>query len=105
MSEPSGKRLKTNLPICKTHRVFVGSKVKQNLPAVVEESLCGVSTLIMEIAYRFEALVRVSVELIGIYQTSLYYLVKQLLVCNFYKINTRWKNICGKNKRTTTQNK
>lgn len=74
MSEPSGKRLKTNLPICKTHRVFVGSKVKQNLPAVVEESLCGVSTLIMEIAYRFEALVRVSVELIGIYQTSLYYL-------------------------------
>ncbi|XP_012688162.2 ferritin light chain, oocyte isoform-like [Clupea harengus] len=56
MSEPSGKRLKTNLPICKTHRVFVGSKVKQNLPAVVEESLCGVSTLLMEIAYRLEAL-------------------------------------------------
>ncbi|KAG5274003.1 hypothetical protein AALO_G00158130 [Alosa alosa] len=56
MSEPSGKRLKTNLPICKTHRVFVGSKVKQNLPAVVEESLCGVSTLIMEIAYRLQAL-------------------------------------------------
>ncbi|KAL2093712.1 hypothetical protein ACEWY4_011024 [Coilia grayii] len=56
MSEPSEKRLKTSLPICKTHHVFVGSKVKQNLPAVVEESLCGVSTLLMEVAYRLEAL-------------------------------------------------
>lgn len=58
MDEPSGKRLKTNLPICKTHRAFLGSRVKQNLPAVVEESLCGVSTLLMEVSYRLEALVR-----------------------------------------------
>lgn len=58
MAEPSGKRLKTNLPNCKTHRAFLGSRVKQNLPAVVEESLCGVSTLIMEVAYILDALVR-----------------------------------------------
>lgn len=58
MAEPSVKRLKTNLPICKTHRPFLGSRVKQNLPAVVEECLCGVSTLLMEVAYRLEALVR-----------------------------------------------
>ncbi|XP_030646798.1 ferritin light chain, oocyte isoform [Chanos chanos] len=59
MSEPSGKRLKTCLPICKTHRALVGSRVKQNLPAVVEESLCGVSTLIMEVAYRLQALANI----------------------------------------------
>lgn len=59
MAEPSTKRLKTNLPVCKTHRTCVGTKVKQNLPAVVEESLCGVSTLLMEIAYRLEALSKI----------------------------------------------
>lgn len=59
MAEPSGKRLKTNLPNCKTHRAFLGSRVKQNLPAVVEESLCGVSTLIMEVAYILDALAKI----------------------------------------------
>ncbi|CAB1323457.1 unnamed protein product [Coregonus sp. 'balchen'] len=59
MAEPSGKRLKTNLPNCKTHRAFLGSRVKQNLPAVVEESLCGVSTLLMEVAYRLDALAKI----------------------------------------------
>lgn len=58
-AEPSGKRLKSNLPICKTHRTFPGSMVKQNLSAVVEESLCGVSTLLMEVAYRLEALANI----------------------------------------------
>ncbi|XP_046889640.1 ferritin light chain, oocyte isoform-like isoform X3 [Hypomesus transpacificus] len=56
MAEPSTKRLKTNLPVCKTHRACVGSKVKQNLTSAVEESLCGVSTLLLEVAYRLEAL-------------------------------------------------
>ncbi|XP_029607347.1 ferritin, middle subunit [Salmo trutta] len=59
MAEPSVKRLKTNLPICKIHRPFVGSRVKQNLPAVVEESLCGVSTMLMEFAYRLDSLAKI----------------------------------------------
>lgn len=59
MSEPAEKRLKMNVPMCKAHRAFVGSKAKQNFPAVVEEGLCGISTSVMEFAYRLEALVRV----------------------------------------------
>ncbi|XP_071007507.1 ferritin, heavy subunit-like [Oncorhynchus clarkii lewisi] len=59
MAELSVKRLKTSLPICKIHRPFVGSRVKQNLPAVVEESLCGVSTMLMEVAYRLDALANI----------------------------------------------
>ncbi|KAM4601689.1 ferritin, middle subunit [Polymixia lowei] len=59
MAEPSGKRLKTNLPICKSHRAFLGSRVKQNLPAVVEECLCGVSTLLTEVSYRLEAVANI----------------------------------------------
>ncbi|KAG5839108.1 hypothetical protein ANANG_G00201430 [Anguilla anguilla] len=56
MSEPRGKRLKTSFPICKTHRAATGSRAKQNLPAVVEESVCGVTTFLLEAAYRLEAL-------------------------------------------------
>ncbi|KAJ8417078.1 hypothetical protein AAFF_G00283050 [Aldrovandia affinis] len=59
MSEPSGKRLKTDFPICKTHRTNTGSRVKQNFPTVVEESVCGVTTLLMEVAYRLEALAKI----------------------------------------------
>ncbi|KAI1903967.1 hypothetical protein AGOR_G00000850 [Albula goreensis] len=59
MSEPSGKRLKTNFPICKTHRTVMGSRAKQNFPTVVEESVCGVTTLLMEVAYRLEALANI----------------------------------------------
>ncbi|XP_035251018.1 soma ferritin [Anguilla anguilla] len=59
MSEPRGKRLKTSFPICKTHRATTGSRAKQNLPAVVEESVCGVTTFLLEAAYRLEALAKV----------------------------------------------
>ncbi|XP_010900244.1 ferritin light chain [Esox lucius] len=59
MAEPSGKRLKINLPICKTHRSCVGSRVKQNLSPVVEECLCGVSTFLMEVAYKLNALAKI----------------------------------------------
>ncbi|XP_048829092.1 ferritin light chain, oocyte isoform-like [Brienomyrus brachyistius] len=59
MSEPRCKRLKTSLPICKNHKALSGSRVTQNLPAVVEESLCGVTTLLMEAAYRLQALARI----------------------------------------------
>ncbi|MCJ8735813.1 hypothetical protein PDJAM_G00251820 [Pangasius djambal] len=59
MSEPAGKRLKTNVPMCKAHRALVSSNAKQNLPAVVEEGLCGVSTSVMEFAYRLEALAKI----------------------------------------------
>lgn len=58
MSEPRVKRIKTCLPLCKTHISSAGSLAKQNFPTVVEESLCGVSTLLMEVSYRLEALVR-----------------------------------------------
>ncbi|KAK2867465.1 hypothetical protein Q8A67_025582 [Cirrhinus molitorella] len=56
MSEPRVKRIKTCLPLCKTHITSDGSLARQNFPFVVEESLCGVSTLLMEGSYRLEAL-------------------------------------------------
>ncbi|XP_066525998.1 ferritin light chain, oocyte isoform-like [Hoplias malabaricus] len=59
MSEPRGKRLKSGVPACKTHRAQVGSKVKQNLPSAVEEALCGVSTSLMEFSYRLHALAKI----------------------------------------------
>ncbi|KAL0968119.1 hypothetical protein UPYG_G00262650 [Umbra pygmaea] len=59
MSEPSSKRLKINVPICKTHRPCLGSRVKQSLPPIVEESLCGVATLLLEVAYRLNALAKI----------------------------------------------
>ncbi|KAJ8332510.1 hypothetical protein SKAU_G00422990 [Synaphobranchus kaupii] len=59
MSEPSGKRLKTSFPACKTHRAAPGSGAKQNFPTVVEESLCGVTTFLMEVAYRLQALAKI----------------------------------------------
>uniref|UniRef100_A0A9J7XDS6 Ferritin n=2 Tax=Cyprinus carpio TaxID=7962 RepID=A0A9J7XDS6_CYPCA len=59
MSEPRVKRIKTCLPLCKTHISSAGSLAKQNFPTVVEESLCGVSTLLMEVSYRLEALARI----------------------------------------------
>lgn len=58
MSEPRVKRIKTCLPLCKTHVTSDASLARQNFPIVVEESLCGVSTLLMEVSYRLEALVR-----------------------------------------------
>ncbi|KAF4081227.1 hypothetical protein AMELA_G00159060 [Ameiurus melas] len=58
MSEPEGKRLKTNVPVCTAHRALVGSKARQNFPAVVEEGLCGISSSVMEFAYRLEALAK-----------------------------------------------
>ncbi|XP_077067396.1 ferritin, middle subunit [Siphateles boraxobius] len=59
MSEPRVKRIKTRLPLCKTHLSTAGSQVRQNFPTVVEESLCGVSTLLMEVSYRLEALAKI----------------------------------------------
>ncbi|KAG1938303.1 ferritin heavy chain B [Pimephales promelas] len=59
MSEPTAKRIKTCLPLCKTHLSTAGSQVRQNFPTVVEESLCGVSTLLMEVSYRLEALAKI----------------------------------------------
>ncbi|KAF7702224.1 ferritin light chain, oocyte isoform-like isoform X1 [Silurus meridionalis] len=59
MSEPAEKRLKTNVPMCKSHCALVNSKARQNFPAVVEEALCGFSTSLMEFAYRFEALAKI----------------------------------------------
>lgn len=44
--------------MCKAHCALVSSKTKQNFPTAVEEGLCGVSTYLMEFAYRLEALVR-----------------------------------------------
>ncbi|KAL1247782.1 hypothetical protein QQF64_023158 [Cirrhinus molitorella] len=59
MSEPRVKRIKTCLPLCKTHITSDGSLARQNFPFVVEESLCGVSTLLMEGSYRLEALAKI----------------------------------------------
>nr|QJU71669.1 H-ferritin [Carassius cuvieri x Carassius auratus red var.] len=59
MSEPRVKRIKTCLPLCKTHISSAGSLARQNFPTVVEESLCGVSTLLIEVSYRLEALAKI----------------------------------------------
>ncbi|NP_001119864.1 Ferritin light chain, oocyte isoform-like [Danio rerio] len=59
MSEPRVKRIKTCLLLCKTHVSSAESQVKQNFPRVVEESLCGVSTLLLEVSYKLEALGRI----------------------------------------------
>ncbi|KAK9952601.1 hypothetical protein ABG768_018428 [Culter alburnus] len=59
MSEPRVKRIKTCLPLCKTHFSSAGSQVRQNFPTAVEESLCGVSTFLMEVSYKLEALAKI----------------------------------------------
>ncbi|XP_067235369.1 ferritin light chain, oocyte isoform-like [Chanodichthys erythropterus] len=59
MSEPKVKRIKTCLPLCKTHFSSAGSQVRQNFPTAVEESLCGVSTFLMEVSYKLEALAKI----------------------------------------------
>uniref|UniRef100_A0AAY4D1Z6 Uncharacterized protein n=1 Tax=Denticeps clupeoides TaxID=299321 RepID=A0AAY4D1Z6_9TELE len=59
MSEPGGKRLRSSLPACRAHRAALGSGRRQNLPAAVEEGLCGVATFLAELAYRLEALAKI----------------------------------------------
>ncbi|XP_047451355.1 ferritin light chain, oocyte isoform-like isoform X2 [Mugil cephalus] len=42
MAEPAGKRLKSSLPLCRAHRSSgASSRARHNLPAAVEEALCG----------------------------------------------------------------
>ncbi|XP_028287245.1 ferritin, heavy subunit isoform X2 [Parambassis ranga] len=44
MAEPAGKRLKSSLPLCTAHRSSAAaSGARHNLPAAVEEALCGAS--------------------------------------------------------------
>lgn len=58
MAEPAGKRLKSSLPACGAHRSSAGSsRAGHNLPAAVEEALCGVSSLLWDGAYGLRALV------------------------------------------------
>ncbi|XP_076589878.1 ferritin light chain [Chaetodon auriga] len=59
MAEPAGKRLKSSLPLCRTHRSSAGSRARLNLQAAVEEALCGVSSLLWDGAYRLQALASV----------------------------------------------
>ncbi|XP_056595157.1 ferritin light chain, oocyte isoform-like [Triplophysa dalaica] len=59
MSEPRVKRIKSNLPHCNSHRCVVGSQSRQNFPSVVEESLCGVSNLLLEVSYKLQALANI----------------------------------------------
>ncbi|XP_078112334.1 ferritin light chain [Sander vitreus] len=56
-AEPTGKRLKSGLPLCAAHRSSAGSRARHNLPAAVEEALCGLSSLLWDGAYRLQALV------------------------------------------------
>ncbi|XP_028287244.1 ferritin, heavy subunit isoform X1 [Parambassis ranga] len=60
MAEPAGKRLKSSLPLCTAHRSSAAaSGARHNLPAAVEEALCGVSSLLWDGAYRLQALASV----------------------------------------------
>ncbi|XP_039988043.1 ferritin, heavy subunit [Xiphias gladius] len=57
MAEPAGKRLKSSLPACGALRSSAGSsRAGHNLPAAVEEALCGVSSLLWDGAYGLRAL-------------------------------------------------
>ncbi|KAF0040480.1 hypothetical protein F2P81_006378 [Scophthalmus maximus] len=60
MAEPAGKRLKSSLPVCRAHRSSAGGgRARHNLPAAVEEALCGVSGLLWDGAHRLQALASV----------------------------------------------
>ncbi|XP_022527855.1 ferritin light chain, oocyte isoform-like [Astyanax mexicanus] len=59
MSEPGGKRLKSSVPVCRAHRGSAASRARHNLPPAVEEALCGVSSLLMELSYRLHALAKI----------------------------------------------
>ncbi|XP_060932433.1 ferritin light chain, oocyte isoform-like [Limanda limanda] len=57
MAEPPGKKLKSSLPQCRAHPSSEGSsRVRHNLPAAVEEALCGVGGLMWDGAYKLQAL-------------------------------------------------
>ncbi|XP_062246653.1 ferritin light chain, oocyte isoform-like isoform X2 [Platichthys flesus] len=57
MAEPPGKKLRSSLPQCSAHPSSGGSsRVRQNLPAAVEEALCGVGGLMWDRAYKLQAL-------------------------------------------------
>ncbi|XP_067291843.1 ferritin light chain, oocyte isoform-like [Pseudorasbora parva] len=112
MSEPRVKRIKTCLPLCKTHACnTAGSRVVQNFPTVVEESLCGVSTLLMEISYRLEALAKIfeqsdlSLPRVAAYfhQESVKELERAEAMLQY--LSQRGGKFCGKNiKRPVTEN-
>ncbi|KAM8938754.1 ferritin, higher subunit-like [Pelodytes ibericus] len=59
MAEPRHKRLRGILPTCPGHQPHRGSRVRQNLPPELEESLCGVTTGLLRLSYRFLALAEV----------------------------------------------
>ncbi|XP_018620941.1 ferritin light chain, oocyte isoform [Scleropages formosus] len=56
MSEPSSKRPRSSVPVCRSHGAPLGSAVRQNLPVEVEEGLCGVTGALLELTYCLQAL-------------------------------------------------
>ncbi|XP_053576633.1 ferritin light chain, oocyte isoform [Bombina bombina] len=59
MAEPKPKRVKGALPSCPKHFMNNRSGVRQNFPPLLEEGLCGVSSVLMQLSYRLLALAEV----------------------------------------------